>query len=76
LILNLLNELGKFVGDALRLHEKNLASQSPGVLLSIGSDWPRHRETESNDEFPPLHVSLPQRPSLWDAEPSTSVVGL
>jgi hypothetical protein len=60
LVLNLLNELGKFVGDTLSLHEKNLASQSPDVVLSIGCDWPRHRETESNDEFPPSHVPLPQ----------------
>jgi hypothetical protein len=45
LVLSLRNELSKLVGDALSLHEKNLASQSPGVLLSVGSDWPRHRET-------------------------------
>ena len=45
LVLSLLHELSKLVGDALSLHEKNLASQSPDVRLSIGSDWPRHRET-------------------------------
>jgi hypothetical protein len=45
LVLNLLHELSKLVGDALSLHENNLAMQSPGILLSIGSDWPRHCET-------------------------------
>jgi hypothetical protein len=40
LVLILFNELSELVGDALSLHEKNLASQSPDVLLSIGSDWP------------------------------------
>src|SRR5258707_8070155 len=48
-------ELSKLVGDALSLHEENLASQSPDVRLSIGSDRPRHRETKSNDEFPSPH---------------------
>jgi hypothetical protein len=49
LVLHLLNELSKLVGDALSLHEENLASQSPDVRLSIGGDRPRHRETKSND---------------------------
>jgi hypothetical protein len=38
LVLNLFNELSTLVGDALSLHEKNLASQSPDVRLSIGSE--------------------------------------
>jgi hypothetical protein len=36
-----------------------LASQSPAVWLCIGSNWPRHRQTKSNDEFPPPHVHPP-----------------
>ena len=55
LVLNLLNELSKLVGDALSLHEENLASQSPDVRLSIGSDRPGHRETKSKYEFPSPH---------------------
>src|SRR5580765_6249990 len=36
LILTLLDELTKLVGDALGLHLENLAAQSPDVWLSIG----------------------------------------
>ena len=36
LVLTFLNELSKLIGDALGLHQENLASQSPDVRLSIG----------------------------------------
>ena len=36
LVLILLNELSKLVGDALSLHLENLAAQGPDVRLSIG----------------------------------------
>ena len=55
LVLIPLNQLSKLVGDAFSLHEENLAPQSSNVLLSISSNWPRHRETKSNYEFRPPH---------------------
>jgi hypothetical protein len=45
LIFVLLDEPSNLVGGALSLHEENLASQSTDVWLSVGGDWPRHRET-------------------------------
>jgi hypothetical protein len=57
-LLNELNELSNLVSDAFGLHEEKSAPQNPNVWVSIGGDRPRHRETRSNDEFPPPHARL------------------